>query len=326
MLDNREWSALNSKQMENQVHDTIIIGAGPAGLTAGIYAARAGLKTLILERAFPGGQATKTDIIENYPGFPEGIAGPDLAQLMHRQATKFGAEIMVQDVRNLVPAEEFVTVRTAFAEFTGRTVIVATGSEPKHLDAPGESRLYGRGVSSCAVCDGALFSRKVVAVVGGGDSALGAVLYLAKLCRKVYVVHRRDAFRAALVLQKRVLAAPNVEVLWNSTIQEVHGTTKVEGIELTDRLTKTSRSIPLDGVFVYVGEVPNTKFLQGLVHLDRSGHIVTDVNLATNVPRIFAGGDCRQKNLRQISTAVGDGALAAASVANLLALGQDRLP
>jgi len=306
--------------MADKVADTIIVGAGPAGMTAGIYCARAGLSTLILERAFPGGQVVKTDIIENYPGFPNGISGFDLAELMQAQARKSGAEIRTSVVKALRPGDRVVEVECAGETLMARTVIVATGAEPKPLGVPGESRLYARGVSNCAVCDGALFKGKTVAVVGGGDSALGETLYLANLCTKVHVLHRRERFRGAKVLQDRVLSRANVEVIWNVRVQEVFGESRVEGIEVMDVHSRACHRIAIDGLFVYVGETPNTGFLTGAVELDERGHVVTDGNMATSHRLILAAGDCRAKSLRQVSTAVGDGAQAAATVERLLAL------
>jgi thioredoxin reductase (NADPH) len=306
--------------MADATHDVIIIGAGPAGMTAGIYCARAGLKTLILERAFPGGQVVKTGVIENYPGFPQGITGFDLAQLMQQQAAKFGAEVRILNVKALHPDAGMVRVESAGSELTARTVIVATGSEPKLLDVPGEARLYGRGVSTCAVCDGALFKGKTVAVVGGGDAALGEALYLSNLCAKVFVLHRRNQFRAAKVLQERVLGRSNIETVWNAVVQEVIGENRVEGIEVMDMKSRTCRRVVIDGLFVYVGARPNTEFLKDVVTLDEHGYVVTDRTMKTSQPRILAAGDCLQKSLRQASTAVGDGALAASTAERILAL------
>ena len=307
--------------MADATHDVIIIGAGPAGMTAGIYCARAGLKTLILERTFPGGQVVKTGVIENYPGFPQGITGFDLAQSMQQQAAKFGAEVRILNVKALHPDAGMVRVESAGSELTARTVIVATGSEPKLLDVPGEARLYGRGVSTCAVCDGALFKGKTVAVVGGGDAALGEALYLSNLCAKVLVLHRRNQFRAAKVLQERVLGRSNIETVWNAVVQEVIGENRVEGIDVLDMKSRACRRVVIDGLFIYVGARPNTEFLKDVVTLDEHGYVVTDRTMKTSQPRILAAGDCLQKSLRQVSTAVGDGALAASTAERILALG-----
>lgn len=306
--------------MSDAIHDVIIVGAGPAGMTAGIYSARAGLKTLILERAFPGGQVVKTWAIENYPGFPLGITGLDLVELMQQQVAKFGAEVRILNVDALHPEPNAVRVENAGPELTARILIVATGSEAKRLGVPGESRLYGRGVSNCAVCDGALFKGKTVAVVGGGDAALGEALYLSNLCAKVFVLHRRNQFRAVKVLQERVLNRSNIETVWNAMIQEVVGENRVEGIDVMDIRTGVCRRIAIDGLFVYVGTGPNTEFLKDIVSLDEHGYVVTDGTMKTSQPQILAAGDCRQKSLRQVSTAVGDGALAASTAERILAL------
>jgi thioredoxin reductase (NADPH) len=298
-----------------------VVGAGPAGLTAGIYAARAGLRTTVLERAFPGGQVTKTDLIENYPGFPNGITGVDLAEAMRSQAVHFGVEIRTAEVGGLALQTECVELSGSFGRVTARAAIIATGSEPRALNVPGEDRFYGRGVSNCAVCDGALFRNRAVAVIGGGDSALSSVLYLSKLCARVFLVHRRTEFRAAKTLQDRVRALPNVEFVLGVKVQEIRGEQRVAGIEVLDLVTAVSREIPVEGVFVYVGETPNTGFLRGVVDLDPAGYVVTDANLATSRERVFACGDCRQKTLRQVATAVGDGALAATGAERLLATG-----
>jgi len=305
--------------MADTVFDSIIIGAGPAGLTAGIYCARAGLKTLILERSFPGGQVTKTGVIENYPGFPQGVTGLDLAELMQQQAVKFGAEVRILNVKAVQPDANLVRVESAGPGLTARAVIIATGSEAKLLGVPGEARLYGRGVSTCAICDGALYKGKTVAVVGGGDAALGEALYLTNLCAKVYVLHRRNEFRAAKVLQDRVLGRSGIETVWNAAVREVIGENRVEGIEVMDTRTKACRRIALDGLFVYVGVKPNTEFLKGTVARDEYGYIITDDALRTNQRLIVACGDCRKKSLRQVSTAVGDGALAASAAEQILA-------
>jgi thioredoxin reductase (NADPH) len=306
--------------MASPIYDVVIIGAGPAGLTAGLYSAWAGLAALILERAFPGGQATKAERIWNYPGFPDGITGLDLAQLMQTQALKYGARIETRDVQRIAVEPDRIVLLTAGQEFSGRTAIIATGSDPRLLGVPGESRLLGQGVSLCAVCDGGLFQGKVVAVVGGGDAALAEALYLSKFCARVFVIHRRPSFRAARAVQDRLAATRNIEVVWNAVVREIRGERRVESLELLDVQAGASRALPVNGVFVSVGNEPNTGFARDVVELDAEGYVITDQNLATSQRRVFAGGDCRQKTLRQVSTAVGDGALAAASVEKLLAL------
>jgi thioredoxin reductase (NADPH) len=306
--------------MADAMFDAVILGAGPAGLTSAIYCARAGLKTLVLERAAPGGQVVRTDEVDNYPGFPEGITGFDLAEQMQKQAQQFGAEIRLQDVKSLKPEDAQVRVETGSAELAGRAVIVATGCESKPLDVPGEGRLMGRGVSTCAVCDGALFKGRDVAVVGGGDSALSEALYLARLCSKVYLIHRREQFRAARVVQDRVRSAANIELITSATIREVRGENRVEAIEVLDVRSRVCREIRVAALFVYVGLVPNTQFLAGVVELDGAGYVITDGEMRTSHKRILAAGDCRRKSLRQVSTAVGDGALAADTAEKLITL------
>jgi thioredoxin reductase (NADPH) len=296
-----------------ELHDVVIVGAGPAGLTAGIYCARAGLKTLILERSYPGGQVTRTALIENYPGFAHGTTGIELAEIIHQQAIKFGCAIRTEAATALALESDRVLVRTVSEGSAARAIIVASGADPKRLGVPGEDRLFGRGVSTCAVCDGPLFKNQVVAVVGGGDSALSEALYLSRLCSKVMLIHRRDQFRAAEVIQDRVKSTPNIELRLNTLIAEITGGHRVEGVRITKRLTGASQEIPLQGVFLYVGLSPNTEFLHGVVDLDEQGFVITDENMQTSSPLIFAGGDCRRKNLRQVATAVGDGATAARS-------------
>jgi thioredoxin reductase (NADPH) len=293
-------------------------------LTAGLYAARAGLKTVVLERAFAGGQVVKTDLIENYPGFPQGITGFDLAEQMKTQAVRFGVEIRLVAVERLTSSPDGIALHMPSDKLEARTVVIATGAEPRALGVPGESRLYGRGVSNCAICDGALFRNRAVAVVGGGDAALGEALYLGKLCSKVYVVHRRGQFRAAQVLQDRVAEAANIDVIRGGVVREVVGENRVEGIEVMELATRACRTLAVDALFVYVGESPNTGFLQGVVSLDESGYIITDDSLQTSVARVYAAGDCRKKSLRQVATAVGDGATAATSVERELARSGDR--
>jgi thioredoxin reductase (NADPH) len=304
--------------MSEPTHDVIIVGAGPAGLTAGIYAARAGLKTLVLEREFPGGQAVRTDRIENYPGFPQGITGAELAELLRQQSERFGAKLRLTAARGLRPVGNLVQIQAGDAELAGRAVIVATGAHWKSLGVPGEDRLQGRGVSYCAVCDGGFFRGLDAAVVGGGDSALGEALYLSRLCRKVYLVHRRDEFRAARTIQDRVRAAANIETIAGARVQEIQGRERVNAVLVASQSETDVRPVPVSAVFIAVGTVPNTQFLQSVVELDAEGYVMTDARLQTSAARVFAAGDCRQQRLRQVVTAVGDGALAAWSVEALL--------
>jgi thioredoxin reductase (NADPH) len=292
-------------------YDVIIVGGGPAGLTAGLYSTRAGLNTLLLEKSTIGGQVSKTSLIENYPGFPEGIDGVTLIERMVEQAKKFGVEMAIEGAESLQIKDKEKIIKTKKQEYQTKAVIIATGSKFKELGVPGEIELLGKGVSYCAVCDGPLYRNRVVGVVGGGDSALSEAIYLSKLAQKVYLIHRRDQFRAARSIQDKVLATKNIEVMLNTIIKEIKGQQKIESITISDRNTNKDNELKLDGLFIYVGAIPNTDFLKGMVNLDEEGYITTNENLETNIPGIFAAGDVRKKTLRQISTSVGDGALAA---------------
>lgn len=299
-------------------YDVIIIGGGPAGLTAGLYAGRANLKTALVERGMPGGQAATTEMIENYPGFPEGIMGPELMLRMADQARRFGVEFVTTNVERVREEDGRFILSCTDREMVGRALIIATGAEPKELGVKGERELRGRGVSYCATCDGAFFRDKKVAVVGGGDAAVEEALFLTKLVDKVYLIHRRDALRATKVLQERAFANPKIEFIWNTTVAEILGTDKVEALLLQDVKTGEKRSIAVDGVFIYIGMKPNTEFIRELVRVDEGGYLITDDNLMTSVPGIFAAGDVRQKKLRQVITAAADGAIAAVAVEKYL--------
>ena len=292
-------------------YDTIIIGGGPAGLAAALYAARAGLKTLVTEMAAPGGQAATTERIENYPGFSDGVSGPDLVARMMDQAVKFGATIITSEATAVELDGASKVVTTVDGDFAGKTVILAMGARPAQLGVPGEAEYTGRGVSYCATCDGPFYRDMEVAVIGGGDSAIEEALYLTRFASKVVVVHRRDQLRAARVLQDRAFANPKVEFRWNSVVLAINGGDFVEGIRVRDVKTGDEAIIPVGGVFVYVGAQPNTALIRGRIELDAQGYILTDDHLATNVPGVFAAGDVRVKPLRQVVTAVADGALAA---------------
>ncbi len=295
-----------------RVWDLLVVGAGPAGLAAALYGARASLATAVLERGVPGGQIATVDSIENYPGFPEGISGFELGQLLEKQARRFGAEFLFGDAgaAGLDLAGRVKTV----GGHRARAVIVATGAHPRKLGLPGEERLGGRGVSYCATCDGAFFRGKRVVVIGGGDSAVTEAIYLSKLAAKVTVVHRRDQFRAAPTLGERLQAKPNVEVKWNRVPVSIEGSERVEALVVRASQGGESASeerIETDGVFIYVGMDPDTAFLKGQVDLDAGGYVVTDPYLRTRLPRVYAAGDVRVTPLRQVVTAVADGALAA---------------
>ena len=293
----------------------IIIGGGPAGLTAGLYASRAHLKTILLEAMIPSGQAYMTERIENYPGFPDGISGRELIERFAKQATKFGLEIQQFTKVDSVALDGGKKVVTAGEKkFSASALIIATGAQANKVGIPGEEEFTGKGVSYCATCDGAFFKDQNVAVVGGGDTALEDALYLSRLARKVFVIHRRDQLRAQKVLQDRAMNNDTIEIIWNTVPKAItgEGTEKIFLLENVKDATK--RELAVSGVFIAVGQSPNTDFVRGVVELDNKGYIITDHDCATSVPGIFAAGDVRQKGLRQISTAVGDGALAVAAV------------
>ena len=292
-------------------YDLIIAGGGPAGLTAGLYAARAMLKTLLLEKMAPGGQAATTFLIENYPGFAEGISGPDLAQAMENQAKKFGLAVTYGEMKRMSFREPLWEVEFEDRKLLAKAVIVASGVEPKKLGVPGEETLRGRGGSYCATCDGPFFKDQEIGVVGGGDSAVDEALYLTRFATKVYLVHRRNALRAEKIIQERAFQNPKIEILWDTVVTKVLGDSGVEGLELQNVKTKTLRTLKVGGVFFYVGWLSNTEFLKGIVNLDEQGFVLTDDQMATSAPGVFAAGDVRKKLLRQVATAVGDGAMAA---------------
>ncbi len=300
--------------------DVVIVGAGPAGLTAGIYCSRGRLKTAILERNMAGGQIALTDLVENYPGFPEGISGFDLATKMKDQAVKFGAEMReIETVSALVPQPDgcYVIV-TDRGEIKTRSVILAPGVEPRRSGIPGEAEFVGRGVSWCATCDGALYKGRTVAVIGGGDSAVEEGLFLTKFAEKVYLVHRRNELRAAPIAQERAFANPTFEFVWDSIPKRIDGVDMVEALEVENVKTGEPRSLPVNGVFMYIGQLPNTDWLKSTVQLDDHGYIVTDALLQTKLPGVFACGDAHANPLKQIAMAVGEGALAAVHIGRYL--------
>lgn len=278
-------------------------------MSAGIYAARTRLKTVILEMLLPGGQAAVTDFIENYPGCTEGISGAELMANMQAQAEKFGCEIRSEEAIRVDLKEK--KVYTPAETYEWKALIIATGAYPKSLGVPGEDRLIGRGISFCATCDGALFSGKTVAVVGGGDSAVKEALFLTRFASKVYVIHRRNELRAEKIIQEKAFQNPKIEFIWDTVVTEILGETRVESVRVKNVRTQGESELPMEGVFVYIGRVPNTSLFE--VEKDAQGYIMTDENMATSVTGVFAAGDCRSKKHRQVATAVGDGAAAAMS-------------
>ena len=305
--------AVPTEDQPDDLVDVVIVGAGPAGLTAGIYAARGRLKTVILERNMAGGQIALTELVENFPGFPEGISGFDLSEKMKQQALQFGADLReITGVASFAPRPDGgYAVATDQGEVLARSVILAPGVEAKRSGIPGEAEFIGRGVSWGATCDGALYKGRTVAVVGGGDSAVEEGLFLTKFADKVYLVHRRDELRAAEIAQERCFANPKFEYVWDSVPRQIVGGDLVEALEVQNVKTKELRHLPVNGVFFYIGQLPNTGFLKGIVELDDAGYIVTDALLHTSLPGVFACGDAHANPLKQIAMAVGEGALAA---------------
>ena len=312
-------SALGSTPAAEETYDVVIIGGGPAGLTAGIYAGRAQLKTVIVEKGLPGGQIAQTDEVENYPGFPEGISGPELASRMVRQAEKFGARIVMDEVLGLEKAEGGYLVRGYERNYRARAVIVATGANPRRLGVPGEDKFYGRGVSTCATCDGFFYRDKEVVVVGGGDAAVEEGIFLTKFARKVTLVHRRDELRANKVAQKRAFQNPKMHFLFSHVVTEILGEDQVAGVRLKNLKTGEEYVYPTDGVFVFIGHEPNTAFLKGVVELRPDGYIAVRDEVFTSEPGIFAAGDVADPIYRQLTTSVGAGTRAAMMAERYLA-------
>jgi thioredoxin reductase (NADPH) len=299
------------------IYDVVILGGGPAGLTAGIYAARARMKTLILEKYFCGGQILVTHHIENFPGFPQGIGGPELAEVMTKQADRFGAKVETEEALSITPKaspkDPFIIKLKSGKEVKALSVIVSTGARWNELGISGEKELLGRGVSYCGTCDGPLFRNKEVVVVGGGDTAIEDGLFLAKFATKVTIVHRRDRLRATKILQERALANPKITLKLNSIAQEVVGQTKVTGIKVKDVVSGVESVINCDGVFIFIGITPNSDIVKGLVKTGDGGYVISDDDMNTSVEGIYACGDVRKKTLRQVVTATGEGATAAFS-------------
>ncbi|MFH1021282.1 MAG: thioredoxin-disulfide reductase [Pseudomonadota bacterium] len=298
-------------------HDLIIIGGGPGGYTAGIYAQRAALKTVLIEKGIPGGQLNNTDEVENWPG-TEKISGSELAIKFSQHAAAYGLEVMNREVVAVEPGLSHHTVTLDNGEILAtHAVILATGGSPKKLGIPGEDQYYGRGVSYCAVCDGFFFRDKTVVVVGGGDSALEESLYLAKLARQVYIAHRRDAFRAGMILQKRVMDEKRITVLWNTVLAEIQADAQgVNGVITQDTITGATAELATDGVFVFIGFAPNNSLVPAGIKMNANGSIVADDKCETNTPGIFVAGDLKEKYARQIVTAAADGCTAALAAAH----------
>ncbi len=292
------------------IYDMVIVGGGPAGYTAALYAARSGLSTVVLEKLSAGGQMALTEQIDNYPGFAEGIDGFTLGERMQQGAERFGAVTELAEVCRAELSGAVKVLDTGDEVFRGRTVVIATGAVPRTLGVPGEEELVGRGVHYCAACDGAFYRDKTVAVVGGGNSAAADALTLSRIARKVYLIHRRGSLRATKVYHEMLMSAPNVEFCWNSTVSALQHGERLTGLRLREVQTGAERDIACDGVFVSVGRVPATELFREELTLDESGYIVADESTRTRLPGVFAVGDVRTKALRQVVTAVADGAVA----------------
>ena len=292
------------------IHDMIIIGGGPAGYSAALYAARAGLKTLVLEKLSAGGQMALTDVIDNYPGFADGIDGFELGERMQQSAERFGAVTELAEVYRIDLKADPKVVDTDQGVFLGRTVVIATGAGPRELGLPGEQALIGRGIHYCAACDGMRYRGKTVAVIGGGNSAVADALQLARVAKKVIIVHRRDTLRADKVYHEPLQKLPNVEFRWNSAVSEILSDGKVTGLRLWDTATGEMSEMEVDGVFVSIGRKPASDLVKDQVELDRGGYIVADESTRTSLHGVYAVGDVRTKQVRQVVTAVADGAVA----------------
>ena len=303
----------------NKDYDVIIIGGGPAALAAAVYTCRALLKTLILEKKYLGGQLVGTELIENYPGFPEVIGGVELTQRMEAQAKRFGAEIRYEEVVKLDVENDLKVVTTDTDKYASHIVILATGADPKKLGVPGEEEFYGKGVSYCATCDGAFYRGKNVVVVGGGDSAITEGVFLTKYAQTVQIIHRRDAFRATKIYLDDAFSNPKIKVILNTLIESIHGKEKVDGVVTQNIVTKEKKDIPCDGVFIFIGSSPNTGFLGNLLCVDAGCHIETNIHMETAMEGLYAVGDIRKNSYRQIATATGEGVTAAIAAEHKLA-------
>lgn len=296
--------------MENNCYDVIVIGGGPGGYCAALYAARANLKTLVIEKFAPGGQMATTEIVENYPGFVDGINGFELGMQMKKGAERFGVKTKLAEVKSVELSANPKLVHTAKDTFESKTVILALGAFPRELGLENERNLRGRGVSYCATCDGMFYRDKTVVIVGGGNTAVADAIFLAKICKKVYLVHRRDELRASKTYMESLERTENIEFLWSSEVTEILEDEFVTGVKVRNKKDGEVREIACDGIFVAIGNIPNTKLIEGQVLLDESGYVLADETTRTNIPGVFAVGDMRQKPLRQIVTAVSDGAVA----------------
>lgn len=292
-------------------YDIIIIGGGGAGLTAALYTSRANLNTLLLEKLTPGGQIALTDIVENYPGFPDGITGPEISMNMETQAKKYGTEIQYSEVLSLEKSGSEFLVKTAKTTYTGKALILASGAVFRMLGVPGEKELIGKGVSYCATCDGAFFRNKEIVVVGGGDSALQEGIFLTRFVSKLTIVHRRDKLRASPILQERAKSNSKIQFLWDSAVEKIEGTGKVQNLKIKNLKSGEQKDFKSDGIFIFIGHDPATRFVKGFVELDDKGYVVTKQGLQTSVPGVFACGEIRTGAIKQLVAACGEGCEAA---------------
>lgn len=304
--------------MSSTIYDVIIIGGGGAGLTAALYASRANLQTLLFEKLTPGGQIALTHEVENYPGFPEGVTGPEIAQKMEDQAKKYGTEIQYVEIQSISQSGKYFEITSSDQKFQTRSVILATGASFRRLEVPKERELTGRGVSYCATCDGAFFKGKELVVVGGGDSALQEGIFLTKFATKVTIIHRRDKLRASSILQDRAKANPKIQFIWDTVVEKVNGDKKVEGVTLKNLKTSQVQEFRTDGVFIFVGHDPNTQLVKDFVALDAQSYVTTDSHLQTSVPGVFACGEIRAGAVKQLVAACGEGCEAALSAQHYL--------
>jgi len=295
----------------NREYDVVIIGGGPAGLTAGLYTSRARLNSLLIEKGLVGGQIVNAEKVDNYPGFPEGISGLKLGELMHQQATKYGLKTIIAEATGIEPQEKQIVVKTTEGNFIAKAVIIASGSERRKLGIPGEEEFTGKGVSYCATCDAAFFRDLPVAVVGGGNAAITEALHLAKFASRVTVIHRRSQLRASGIMQEKAFSQPKIEFLWDTVAEAIEGENSVTTIKLRQVETEKESSLDIAGVFISVGLKPNTDYLKGVLPLDEGGYVITNDKMETKIPGIFAAGDIRRNSARQAITAAGDGATAA---------------
>ena len=297
--------------IRNQEYDVVIIGGGPAGLTAGLYTSRARLSSLLIERGMVGGQIVNAEQIDNYPGFPEGISGFELGELLHRQATKYGLKTIIAEATAIELQDNQKVVKTTEGDYAGRAVIITSGSDRVKLGVPGEEEFIGRGVSYCATCDAAFFRDQTVAVVGGGNAAINEALQLSKFAVKVIVIYRRQELRATRIMQEKAFAESKIEFLWNTVVEAIEGEDFVKRLKLRQVKTGEKSELEVPGVFVAIGFKPNTGYIKGSLPLDATGAVITDNKMATEIPGIFAAGDIRSNSGRQAIAAAGDGAIAA---------------